>query len=677
MKTVITPLITIKPKKIESASRYLCDLEEVIYASKAHLNYPPDHNLPDEDCYVILTYGFIYLFVKEDKEMKLRQQICTLGCQGIKFLNEEGMQPAISITTNSENSVFTILNGENMEILYQYLYYTIYIISGGLYSHFSLPELNPKIPMKFFSIQFCLYKRSLYFIHLDMKQEKISNSKIERSEYFNNPNILFNRQLLIDQSFHPGMFSEYYGKSIGFEPRLLVVVFLNYNEEFMTFFESILLHSRSIVQIKFTNYNSSAPIFNFEKVEGMSIEKFQLANSNFSLVENFMNGFINSKCEVKKIKLASIIMQQTDLLNLFDDLNKISSFKNLISFALFDLKFTEFPVNVFSQFLRAHDKIEAIFLSEVNVEGSTVLNEICNSCKSIYEIHLNRLKFDQNLSSTINLPNNTVLVDFSHSQFKNPTLQNVLEFLNSSNCNSNGLMVDMSSLQPSNIVFFNAYKALASKSLSSNICEVNWSNNPMCPDLIKFFMSQKQLTYITIKDLNITHQAPFFKMLSYFIRHKPEIKGLEIGSDSFDQDSFVFFIQSLNNSTNLQSFKLHCQQGQNKVGEAADLIESLENLKETAVDIKKLDPEVFLKIQNAVLANDSIESCSLTWCDVGKENPKFNQMTGLMKRILKLKPASSMEQRVFNAITKKKESVLKMEKAFEENDFYEEEEFKE
>lgn len=681
MKSAITPLITIKNKKIESASRYLCNQEEIIYASKAQLNYSSNLNLPDEICYVILTYGFIYLFIKEDKELKLKQQICTLSCQDIQFDNgkENDNQPSISFMINSDQNVFTILSASNMDTLYQYIYFTIFIISGGLYSHFNLPKLSPQIPMKFFSIQFCVFKRSLYFIHLDMKQDKIPNSEIDGSSYFNDPKNYYMRQILINPNFHPGTFGDYYGKAIGYEPRLSVIVFSNFNEEFTTILESILINARSIHHIKFTDYNTIAPPFNFEKVPQTSIEKFQFTNSDFSLVENFMNGLINSKIEIMKIKLASIKMQQTDLLNFFDDLNKISCFNNLLSFGLFDLEnehFGEFPMSVFSQFLKAHKKLESVFLSNLSVDGSAVLSEICKSTTTLYEIHLNRLNFDQPLSNegnAVRLPVNLILADFSQSKFKKATLQSLLELL-TSDSEASGLKVNLSFIEPHENTFINAYKALLQANCLPSISEVNWSGNNLSPDLFKFFGTQSHLKHMTLMNLNIQKQGPFFNLFTQVVK-KSGITGLEIGSDTFDPEFVVPFIESLKSKEELEQFHFHCQPGQIKIGLAiSELIESHPNLKDVVVDIKSLQPDVFLKIGNAIVSSASIERCSLTRCDVGKENPKFGLIVTVMKKILKLKPPSSIEQRTIDLIKSKKKDAMSVEMAFEQDNFDEEEE---
>lgn len=80
---------------------------------------------------------------------------------------------------------------------------------------------------------FILKQREFAKIHNFSLFYIIQNSEVDGSEYFNDPKNCYRSQLLININFHPGIFGDYYGRSIGYEPGLLVVVFSNFNEEFM------------------------------------------------------------------------------------------------------------------------------------------------------------------------------------------------------------------------------------------------------------------------------------------------------------------------------------------------------------------------------------------------------------------------------------------------------------
>lgn len=105
----------------------------------------------------------------------------------------------------------------------------------------------------------------------------------------------------------------------------------------------------------------------------------------------------------------------------------------------------------------------------------------------------------------------------------------------------------------------------------------------------------------------------------------------------------------------------------------AELIETLPNLKEVAVEMKLLSPEVYIRIGTAVVSNASIIACGIAKCEVAKENQYFQQIVNLTKKILKLKAPSTIEQRTADSINCKKKEALNAEKAFEQDNFDEEE----
>lgn len=377
-----TPSINVKPKKIETIVRYLCDQEEILYASKVQFNFPPSRSLPAQTGYVVLTCGFIYLFTKNSKTLlQIEERICVFNCSEIKFINDKGKanKAAILIKTLPDQNLFTIFDGKKMDLFFELLTYSVNLISNNLTTQINVPHLNPPLQMKFFPVSYAIYKRALYYIHYDMKQQKISTTTLENSSYFKNSKIYNKGQLLIDSSFHPGNYSSYFAKAIGHDSRIFKVVFQDFCDDFMNFFEALLNNASTIQQIKFSDYNLSAPVFNFENIPRSSISIYEFFNSSFYLLENFMNGCLGCVHNITDIKLLSLSMQQADLINVFDNLNKIKCFSNLKSFGIFNMEFGQFPFEVFKEFLSLHSKLESLYFSSIDIDGSVMLTEICQS----------------------------------------------------------------------------------------------------------------------------------------------------------------------------------------------------------------------------------------------------------------------------------------------------------
>ena len=124
-------------------------------------------------------------------ELQLQQRICLFNCDEILFNNEKGknVKPSVSIKTLPDLNVFTILDGKKMDLFYEYITYAIFIISNGVTSQIKVPKTYPPIQNFSYTVPFAIYKRSLYFIHYDMKTQKIPRTLIEGVNYFNDTNI--------------------------------------------------------------------------------------------------------------------------------------------------------------------------------------------------------------------------------------------------------------------------------------------------------------------------------------------------------------------------------------------------------------------------------------------------------------------------------------------------------
>lgn len=345
----LTPSINIKPDKMEFITIHLCDHEEVIYTSKVQLDFPPGIELPTQEGYEILTYGYIYLLTKSNKELLLQQRICLFNCDEILFNNEKGknVKPSVSIKTLPDLNVFTILDGKKMDLFYEYITYAIFIISNGVTSQIKVPKLYPPIQNFSYTVPFAIYKRSLYFIHYDMKTQKIPRTLIEGVNYFNDTSIYSRGQLTIGSNFHPDNFTEYYGKAIGMESQIISVKFQDFKEDLTVLFGSISKSLSTPLKIVFYNYESASPVFNFEKVANSKIESFEFTNSNFSIVDNFLTGCFNYNYSITKLKIRTLQMKLNDLINFFDCINKTRCFLSLTSFELSEIDFDSFPIEIF------------------------------------------------------------------------------------------------------------------------------------------------------------------------------------------------------------------------------------------------------------------------------------------------------------------------------------------
>lgn len=659
-------IILIKQKKLGFVHEYLCDLEDIIYASKIQLNMEP--NFVNQNADLILTYGFIYIFIKESKKPKLIKQINLFQCQDIKLDNSnDPINANITIKINQNTSHDFIkfskrkIKKAKIRDLYNKISYAVCIISNNLSAPFAIPNFDPPAPIKPLLTNEVLYRRSLYFIYCDIKEGKRAKSNLEGCKYFNDQQIIQDHNLIIRSSFHPGDFSNYYGKAINYESQISKVVFDNFNDSKMTdLIESIISPLETAPAICFSGYKIYSPAFNFEKVTKL-LEAIEFSDSNFNVVKNFIRGCRNYSYDIKKIDISSLLIQPPDLAGIFDDINKTNCFNNLESFSLSNMKLGSFPFESFENFLNSQEKLESLTISKIDVDGSKLLHVICKSEPQIYELHLNYLDFQTPLQfedndDIIGLPYNLTLIDFSHSKFssKSNSLKPVLELLTSSSIMNTIYMVDMSYLEPFKNTFENVFKSLDLNKIRPNIGDFNYSGNMLCTNFFDFVLTQKKLQILSLNECRVKFQDKMYFAVLNLFKELKNLIGIEFGFEQTNPNLIEPFLASCKEFKQIEHFYFNCQEGQDKIAiNIAELISSLPNIKEVSLNMPKLSIEAYLKLIGSICNSKSILACNFCRCEEKSENVTKLHNT-LQSR--NLKKSTTMSERASLLISQKKEN---------------------
>ena len=302
-------------KYYDFISGFLGDLEEVIFSSKINIEFPASRNSSSPNkAYIILTHGFIYIFSKNHKKtFKMEEIIDLIKCEEIKLIDQIEDDKAkdeehdknkdknkdkskgkdknkdkgkdkdkskekeknkdklktrcMTIKTTKYQECFTLLYTKGKIDLFEEISRVVFILSNGTSSEKQNPILDPMIPIRNSPISHLIYRRCLYYIHSDMKDQKISpQMTIEGAKYFDN-NLIYNKsQLTINNNFNPGQFSSYYARAICSVPQVETISLQNFNHSVSEFVESILTSKSSIKIVAFQNYATEAPSFHFNKI---------------------------------------------------------------------------------------------------------------------------------------------------------------------------------------------------------------------------------------------------------------------------------------------------------------------------------------------------------------------------------------------------------------------------
>ena len=674
-------------KYYDFISGFLGDLEEVIFSSKINIEFPASRNSSSPNkVYIILTHGFIYIFSKNHKKtFKMEEIIDLIKCEEIKLIdqieddkgkdeehdknkdknkdkskgkdkNKDKLKTrCMTIKTTKYQECFTLLYTKGKIDLFEEISKVVFILSNGTSSEKQNPILDPMIPIRNSPISHLIYRRCLYYIHSDMKDQKISpQMTIEGAKYFDSNLIYKKSQLAINNDFNPGQFSSYYARAICSVPQVETISLQNFNHSVSEFVESILTSKSSIKIIAFQNYATEAPSFHFNKLKDEILQKFIFYDSKSLVLHNFFNGLQQHTYNITKICLSKLPIQTSELTSIFEQLNKIESFKHLKSFELFNTMIGQFPFESFTDFLDSHEELEVLTLSNIDVDGTMLLDAICRCNPSIYELHLTNLKFATILKvkndrgETKFLPDNLILADFSYSLFNYNTLIPILQLL-TNNPMKGSLMANFNHLHDKDKKgnYFHAFESQELKKCHPNIIDFNWSGNTVSSDFFNFICTQKNLKFISLMDMHIRNQKSFFDHLLRVMREVRPI-GIEIGCESFEAELVKPFLSALKESSQLEHLCFESQNEQNEItASLSDLITSLPNLKEISINIPKLEHDAYINLAASIISNKSILAINFMKYEYKDKDKKQKnpEIEVIYSSIQKLKIPTTMEQR--------------------------------
>lgn len=123
----------IKEKDINSISQYLCDYEEPVFSSKFNCNFPSIKGYLSGEYFVVLTFGWIYLFYQKLRKNKLVEKIDIFDCQKIQYFKENDQKiKIIKIKTPQYQDCYTIYKEKNIKKFFDYISGIIFILSNGI-----------------------------------------------------------------------------------------------------------------------------------------------------------------------------------------------------------------------------------------------------------------------------------------------------------------------------------------------------------------------------------------------------------------------------------------------------------------------------------------------------------------------------------------------------------------
>ncbi|KAK8871881.1 hypothetical protein M9Y10_007626 [Tritrichomonas musculus] len=656
----IKPIRNIQ-NKIKNYSKYLNDLEEPLYFSKIHFDFSSNQKNNSFEGEIILTFGIIYIFIKKGKQDVSVTKIWLPNCKKITYSLEKNNK-FLTIITQKESS-YKITKAKKKKKLYEYLSQIIYVLTAKNTSLKQKPVLNPQLPNKNFPISYLILKRTLYYIIIDISQNKIEPQKIEGIEYFNQEQIYDDGTLIIDSDFKPSIFGPYFSQAISTISCINQIEFKNFNHMSNNFLGLVINNCSNVTELIFCDYKSEQQVFNLSNVQKVCTQKFSFIDSYSKSFMNFMTSIENSACGITNLCLSSLDAKNSDLVSILDKMKEIEAFNVLTNFELSRLKIDEFPFELFTQFLTSKDKLESLKISEIDVNGSDLFKAICECDPPIYELHLNRLNFEDEIKikmdgTKIYLPFKLLLVDFSHSTFSYKSLGSILQLITSNHLKTNFLRLNMSYLLPNDDSLSKVIQSIDLKNCHSNIIDLNWSGNILNEGFFDFVLSQEGLEFLSLIDLRIENQQDFFDHLFEVIKKMPILIGIEIGCDNFKLQPLIKFICSCKELQKIEHFCFKSQKEQNLiVEELAELFVSLHKLKEVSIEIQEMNIESFIKIGNAIIKNKSIKACNLK--DYNSSQTKRQNKSDLnfvLQSINSLKVPSTMEQRALSAILALKEN---------------------
>ena len=467
-----------------------------------------------------------------------------------------------------------------------------------------------------------LRKRCLFMCHFYDKR----GDTLDQVKYFDKYDRKVGPTLVVSGHFHPGNFAPAVGHAIAWETRLKTVSFCRFKPvKFTLMFQAMLNNAKTIERIVFMNYNKDKTAeFALKGLEEGSVKEFWFMECDKEMIRAFLTAAQQYPCGIEELCFVSCRLAEGHIAWILQTIEKLRCCRTLKTLSFMKIPVQNFPRRELTRCLESLPNLETFTANELACDAAPLLTAICQPQVKVNIVNIHNMTFRTGMSTKEGMvTSRMVMLSVNKCSFTQDTLKSFFGWLVKKN-EGHALIFQAQHLRirPDDLQFFQAMKF---DSVASNLCEFDWTGNPIPRQYAKYFYAflatQKQLRILVLNEMRSMEKLgfdvrDFFKMLFNHIT-KTTLPGLDI-SGPFDPQAFAEFLQMMSEAKFMRRLCVRCENGGDVVGQAlTDLVNKLPSLCEVAADGQKpASKAVFFGLWEAIMASKSIRANDFPQADI-------------------------------------------------------------
>ena len=392
-----------------------------------------------------------------------------------------------------------------------------------------------------------LTKRGLMLIH----HYKTKGQHESPFEYLERRRARQQEKLTLGPSCDPGEYVEAFAHAIAWENNLLTLSLQTFVcRRFGKFLAILMEHSQTIRRLVFQRYKAKqAMMFNhFQPPAKSVVREWVFMADNTDGAEILFNWLENAnKMPAGSVEelVMKIPFMADDTEKIIECVNNSPALKTVQS--LFLQGDSSSKLGHIARLFGAFDQLESVNMRGFCMDGSQVLQKLCEMDKPPSAITLTSMRFETKIGVSRPLPPNLRRLTLTHGAY--PIALAVMAWLTSKPVDIPVILELNNSFSPKSAELVAPFLTKMAMCMNyPTLVEINWSNNfvpsKSISQLFAFFYTQKRLRLLSLSGVNTDNQQSLLLHILQLAVALP-LYGLDLSNVDFERSLMVQFIRAL------------------------------------------------------------------------------------------------------------------------------------
>jgi hypothetical protein len=338
--------------------------------------------------------------------------------------------------------------------------------------------------------------------------------------------------LFLTPSFRTSLFGTGFGHAIAWDARIKTVCFRRCQcREFGELCHAIVKYAITIEKIAFLNYTRGDQVtFKFDGLPRMPVKKWHFINTASKIICAFLDSSSRFPEPIGELVIARHSYNEDDARRIFRFVRDNDALKRPERVELISVNFREFIKSDFSGLMNSFTCLTTLYISQVNVDGNSLLGAICLRRSCIRKLVLKRLRFANSVEGNLALPVGLVLINVSRSQFVGTGFRDFLLAITRVQHETPFFLIARK-LQMTADEYVVLSKVTSWRACKPNIREITFSGNTVFSVGQKGlfgFLETQRLSFVVFDDIVSDNSSDFISALTRLIERNG-VSGIELG----------------------------------------------------------------------------------------------------------------------------------------------------